>query len=119
MSTSSSQTEKDVAYKQKKLIHAYEQHTPLSKTHPTVQVQESFKKIFISWLPKDSNTFLFELVVVIYLTISVIHFGLTGDTSMLVTLLPYVAAYKGLTEVKPLLSKVKKENDKQRLSEDK
>ncbi len=83
-----------------------------------VQVQESLKKIIIGWLPKDSNTFLFELVVVIYLVIGLIHFSRTGETSMLSTLLTYVGTYVGVAEVKPLLSKVKKENDKQRLSED-
>lgn len=121
MSTSS-QTKKAVASKPKKQVHPHAEYIPLTETqqkYATVQAQEGFKKIFISWLPKDSNTFLFELVVVIYLIIAVIHFGLTGDTLMIVTLLPYVAASKGLTEVRPLLSKGKKESDKQHLSEDK
>jgi hypothetical protein len=42
---------------------------------------------------------------VTYLIIAVIHFGFTEDTSMLMSLLPYVAAYVGLTEVKPFFAK--------------
>lgn len=75
-------------------------------------------KLFISWLPANSNTFLFELVVVIYLIIAVIHFSLTGDTLMHIALLPYVAANKGLNEVKLLFSKRKKENNNRQPPED-
>jgi hypothetical protein len=102
----------DAPSKPKKLLPHNVQHTRPTggqQKPETAQIQRSFQETVISWLPTDSNTFLFELVVVIYLIIAVIHFGLTGDTSMLVTLLPYMAAYKGLTEVKPLLSKTKNE----------
>jgi len=54
---------------------------------------------------------------VIYLIIGLIHFGGTGDTSMLTTLLTYTAGYVGLAEVKPLFSRGRKEKTKQQLPE--
>src|SRR5713226_7427935 len=102
MSALSSVTEKDIASKQKKLIHHYEQHTPpilAQQEYETGQAQRSFKETVIRWLPTDANTFLFELVAVIYLVIGLIHFSRTGETPMLTTLLTYVGAYVGLAEV--------------------
>jgi len=59
-------------------------------------------------LPTDFKSSLFALVVVVHLIIGVIHFGETGDTSMLVQLLYTVGTYVGLSEGKALFSKGKK-----------
>jgi len=110
MSTTSLQKNKDTTSEQKKLVQHNNQHTPHAeaqqKREPD-QAQRSLKETLINWLPRDPKTFLFELVVMTYLIVAVIHFSFTGDTSMLMTLLPYIAAYVGLYEVKPLFSRGK------------
>jgi hypothetical protein len=65
--------------------------------------QKKLKEALLSWLPTDSNAFMFELVVVTILIIGVINFVLKGDGSILIILLPYVSAYVGLPKVQPLL----------------
>lgn len=77
--------------------------------HETGQPTRNLQEIFINWLPTDTKTFLFALVIVIDLMIGVIHFGKTGDTSMVMSLLGYAAAYVGLSEVKPLFAGKKRE----------
>jgi hypothetical protein len=114
MSASLSQTDKDAPSEQKKLIPRRVQHIPptvAQQKHEPDQTQRSIKETVISWLPTDSKTFVFELVIMTYLISGVIHFSHTGDTSMLTTLLMYVAAYVGVTEVKPLFSLGKRENN--------
>jgi hypothetical protein len=110
MSTTSLQKNKNATPEQKKLVQHNNQHTPHAEAqqkHEPDQAQRSLKETLINWLPRDPNTFLFELVVVTYLIVAVIHFIFTGDTSMLMTLLPYIAAYVGFSEVKPLFSRRK------------
>ena len=112
MSTTSLQKNKDATSEQKKPIQHNNQHPPHAEAqqkHEPNQAQRSLQETLINWLPTDPNTFLFELVVVTYLMVAVIHFSFTGDTSMLMTLLPYIAAYVGLSEVKPLFSRGKGE----------
>lgn len=114
MSASPSQTDKDAPSEQNEIIARHVLHTPsmeAQQEHKAGQAQRSFKETLINWLPPDSNTFLFELVAVIYLVVGILHFSRTGDTSMLTTLLTYVGAYIGLAEVKPLFSRGKKKEE--------
>jgi hypothetical protein len=107
MSASSSQPDKDAPSEKNKLIARHVLHTlptEAQQKHEAGQAQRSFKETLINWLPTDANTFLFELVAVIYLVVGILHFSRTGDTSMLTTLLTYVGAFIGLAEVKPLVS---------------
>jgi hypothetical protein len=71
--------------------------------HDSKNERNSLKEILQSWIPTDSNAFMFELVVVTYLIVGIFYFIQKEDGSMLTTLLPYVSAYVGLTKVKPLL----------------
>lgn len=101
-STSSFPSDDHVLHTKRDIIHDSPHHR---------QRTRSFKETLISWLPTDSNTFLFEIVVMTYLIIGVVHFSHTGDTSMLTTLLECVAAYVGVKQITPLIPKSRKEND--------
>ena len=48
------------------------------------------------WLPPDDKAFLFTVIVLIYLVVSLIRFFHTGDGAMLTTLLGWVGAYAGV-----------------------
>ena len=87
-----------------------DQHSPPTEAqqkHDTSQVQRSLRETLINWLPTDTRTFLFALVIVTDLIIGIVHFAITGDMSTVMTLLGYAAAYVGLTEVRPLFLKGK------------
>ncbi len=120
MSASLSQTDKDAPSEQKKLIARHVQHIPptvAQQKHESGKTPRSIKETLISWLPTDTKTFLFELVILTYLISGVIHFSHTGDTSMLTTLLTYVAAYVGVTEITPFIPKRRKGGNNSQQSE--
>lgn len=63
-------------------------------------IRDRLKGCFLA----DSKTFLFALVAIVYLIVSIIRFfGWTGDTTMLDTLLRIVGVYAGLPGVQALL----------------
>ncbi len=63
-----------------------------------------FKEIAISWLPTGPRAILFVVIMLVCLVVSIIHFALSGDTSMLTQLLICASAYAGLPEVKASLT---------------
>jgi len=90
-------------------------HSQVSQVHQQPEPEQernqedaSIGKRLKRCLPTDLKSFLFALVVVVYLIIGVIHFGETGDPSMLAPLLYTVGAYAGLSEGKALFSRGKK-----------
>jgi len=105
---------------QQRTRHAERWNTPrrrATKTYPTVpQVHQqpepeqennlekgSVGELLKGCIPTDSKNCLFILITVVYLIIGVIHFGETGDTSMLTQLLYTAGAYVGLPQVKGFL----------------
>jgi hypothetical protein len=78
------------------------------------QQQISLKTQLMGCIPNNPNGFVFFLFVMIYLVIASIQFANTGNSSMLTTLLPYLAAYVGIPMVTPHIPWGKKEgNDRQ------
>ncbi len=67
------------------------------------QEHTSFKEIFLCWLPRDVNTFLFELIAVTYLIAAAIHFVRANDATMLTTILTWTGTHVGLVKVKHII----------------
>lgn len=62
-------------------------------------------------LPGKANEVLYALFILTYLVCAVIHFAHTSDTTMFVTLLPYLSAYVGIHKVVPFLSSKKTKSE--------
>ncbi len=78
------------------------------------QEPSSLRARLTGCVPKDPNTFVFFLFVVIYLVCATIRFVHTDDAGMLITLLPYAGAYVGIPLVTPHIPWGKKgENNQQ------
>jgi hypothetical protein len=73
----------------------------------------SLKERLKGYFPKDLNTLLYVLFILVYLVCAIIQFARMGDVSMLTALLPYLSAYAGIQNVAYLFPWRKKE-EKQR-----
>jgi hypothetical protein len=82
---------------------------PFQEKYPPREDQRrTIREIVKGWLPTSTGSSLFVLVIVTALSIGVARFMKTGDTSTVMTVLSYVAAYVGLPEIKNLLPKREK-----------
>ena len=73
----------------------------------------NWKKQFKDYYPKDLNSLLYAIFILVYLMCAVIHFVSIGDTSMLTILLPYLSAYAGVHKVAHLLQESTKKEQQQ------
>lgn len=73
-------------------------HKPGTKQGKS-QERVSSRKQLKYYSPKDLNTLLYALFVLVYLGCAIIRFARTDDSSMLIALLPYISAYAGIHKI--------------------
>jgi len=66
---------------------------------PQQDTDPPLSKILKTWIPSNEKNALFTLVALIYLAFAIIHYFVTGDSSMLTYLLGATAGYAGVKEI--------------------